>query len=236
MGYLVYNRLPPAPKKDTSLVGEYVGKTPPDRGSFPELGITYEDAVPSYSFEERTPGVFILDVESRSKRGKTACRHYRQQGLVPGILFGGGEKQQARLICAPTGKLCSLLENRGFMGFQYELNIKCEHDPDTIIETVLVEPHVCHLDPATDNPVAVTFHRVEESPPPPKRLSFNERYPSAYDALKAKYRQEAFKKVKRQPPQKHRLIFSATKKNIKRRQKYIKIDVFHSKKLKRTHQ
>ena len=56
--------------------------------------------------------IFTIPAVSRSDKGKGASRRLRRQGMVPGIVYGGGKEPQ--MIATPHNKLVQQLEHEAF--------------------------------------------------------------------------------------------------------------------------
>ncbi len=64
---------------------------------------------------------FTIDAVSRNDKGKGASRRLRREGMVPGIVYGGG--QPPRMIATPHNKLVQHLEHEAFYSSILQLQV-----------------------------------------------------------------------------------------------------------------
>ncbi len=89
---------------------------------------------------------FTIPAVSRSDKGKGASRRLRRQGLVPGIVYGGGKDPQ--MIATPHNKLVQQLENEAF--YSSILNLELDGAVQRVVLKDLqrhpAKPFILHFD------------------------------------------------------------------------------------------
>lgn len=99
--------------------------------------------------------VIALPVQKRDAAGKGAARRIRQQGLVPGVIYG--DKQAPITIAMDPRPLIAQLKRAGFYSHQYDLEL------DGVKHRVLAQDVTFHV--VTDAPIHVDFLRVNKDKP-----------------------------------------------------------------------
>ena len=79
-----------------------------------------------------------LNATARAGTGKGAARQARRDGLVPGVVYGGGEEPQA--INIPFNKLLKMLKDGGFLSTLF--NLKIEGNDDVRVVCRGIQRHV----------------------------------------------------------------------------------------------
>ena len=97
--------------------------------------------------------LFQIEAEKRTLIGKGNSRANRNQGKIPGIIYG--EKQDPILITVEQKKLKMAIENAGFFSKQCEIKI------DNNIFKVL--PKDLQLHPVKESIIHIDFLRVGEN-------------------------------------------------------------------------
>lgn len=89
---------------------------------------------------------FIIDAMSRSEEGKGASRRLRREGLVPGIIYGGGKDPE--MITTKHNELLLHLEHEAF--YSHILTVKVGDDEQKVVLKDLqrhpAKPFVLHFD------------------------------------------------------------------------------------------
>lgn len=88
-----------------------------------------------------------LEVMARTGTGKGAARTARREGLVPGVVYGGGAEPQA--ISIPFNILLKKLKDGGFMSTLFNLKIEGQEDVRCVCRGVqrdVVKDLPTHLD------------------------------------------------------------------------------------------
>ena len=89
---------------------------------------------------------YEIDAVSRDDRGKGASRRLRREGLVPGIIYGGGKDPQ--MIATKHNELFHHLENEAF--YSHILSVKVDGKAQQVVLKDLQrhpsKPFVTHLD------------------------------------------------------------------------------------------
>jgi large subunit ribosomal protein L25 len=89
---------------------------------------------------------FTIPAVSRSDKGKGASRRLRREGLVPGIVYGGGKDPQ--MIATPHNKLVQQLENEAF--YSSILNLELDGNTERVVLKDLqrhpAKPFILHFD------------------------------------------------------------------------------------------
>jgi len=88
-----------------------------------------------------------LNATARAGTGKGAARQARRDGLVPGVVYGGGEEPQA--ITIPFNKLLKKLRDGGFLSTLYNLKIEGNEDVRVVCRGVqrdVVKDLPTHID------------------------------------------------------------------------------------------
>ena len=93
-----------------------------------------------------------LELTPRAGTGKGAARQARRDGLVPGVVYGGGEEPQA--ITIPFNILFKKLKDGGFMSTLF--NLKVEGSDDVRAVCRCVQRHV-----VKDLPTHIDFLRLK---------------------------------------------------------------------------
>jgi large subunit ribosomal protein L25 len=94
----------------------------------------------------------VINVEVRDRTGTGGARQTRREGLVPGILYGGGKDPVA--IAASSKELLKAIRSGKFLAHMVDLHHSGESQP--------VIPRDVQWDPITDMPVHFDLYRVEE--------------------------------------------------------------------------
>lgn len=92
----------------------------------------------------------IFNVEVRERKGSGGARAARRDGLVPGVLYGGGEDPVA--INLKRGEVLKAIETGQFLSSTADLVHKGEKQ--------LVIPQDIQMHPVTDQPMHVDLFRV----------------------------------------------------------------------------
>jgi large subunit ribosomal protein L25 len=89
---------------------------------------------------------FEIEAVSRDVQGKGASRRLRREGLVPGIIYGGGKDPE--MIATKHNVLLQLLEHEAF--YSHILTVKVDGQPQRVVLKDLqrhpAKPFVMHLD------------------------------------------------------------------------------------------
>ncbi len=89
---------------------------------------------------------FEIEAVSRDVQGKGASRRLRREGLVPGIIYGGGKDPE--MIATPHNRLLQLLEHEAF--YSHILTVKVDGKAQRVVLKDLqrhpAKPFVLHLD------------------------------------------------------------------------------------------
>jgi large subunit ribosomal protein L25 len=89
---------------------------------------------------------FELNAVSRSEQGKGASRRLRREGMVPGIIYGGGEAPQ--MFATRHNELLQHLEHESF--YSHILTVNVDGKPQKVVLKDLqrhpAKPFVTHLD------------------------------------------------------------------------------------------
>ena len=89
---------------------------------------------------------YEIDAVSRDDQGKGASRRLRREGLVPGIIYGGGKDPQ--MIATKHNELFHHLENEAF--YSHILSVKVDGKAQQVVLKDLQrhpsKPFVTHLD------------------------------------------------------------------------------------------
>lgn len=94
----------------------------------------------------------VIHVDVRDRTGTGGARQTRRQGLVPGILYGGGKEPVA--ISTSAKDLLRLIRSGKFLAHMIDLHYGDESQP--------VIPRDVQWDPVSDLPVHFDLYRVEE--------------------------------------------------------------------------
>jgi len=95
-----------------------------------------------------------LEVETRAGTGKGAARAARRNGMVPGVVYGGGEEPQA--IQIPFNKLLTQLRAGRFMSTLQNMKIEGQEDFRVICRNV-------QRDVVKDLPTHIDFMRLRRT-------------------------------------------------------------------------
>ena len=93
-----------------------------------------------------------LELTPRAGTGKGAARQARRDGLVPGVVYGGGEEPQA--ITIPFNILFKKLKDGGFMSTLFNLKVEGSDDVRAVCRGV--QRHV-----VKDLPTHIDFLRLK---------------------------------------------------------------------------
>jgi len=93
-----------------------------------------------------------LELTPRTGTGKGAARQARRDGLVPGVVYGGGEEPQA--ISIPFNVLFKKLKDGGFMSTLFNLKVEGSDDVRAVCRGV--QRHV-----VKDLPTHIDFLRLK---------------------------------------------------------------------------
>ena len=89
---------------------------------------------------------FTIPAVSRSDKGKGASRRLRRQGMVPGIIYGGGKDPE--MIATPHNKLLQQLDNEAF--YSSVLNLELDGKIQRVVLKDLqrhpAKPFILHFD------------------------------------------------------------------------------------------
>ncbi len=89
---------------------------------------------------------FEIDAVSRADQGKGASRRLRREGLVPGIIYGGGKDPE--MFATKHNELIQHLENEAF--YSHILTVNMDGQPQKVVLKDLqrhpAKPFVTHLD------------------------------------------------------------------------------------------
>ncbi len=89
---------------------------------------------------------FEIVAEPRSEQGKGASRRLRREGLVPGIIYGGGKDPE--MVATKHNELIQHLDNEAF--YSHILNVKMDGKSQQVVLKDLQrhpsKPFVTHLD------------------------------------------------------------------------------------------
>jgi large subunit ribosomal protein L25 len=88
-----------------------------------------------------------LNATARAGTGKGAARQARRDGLVPGVVYGGGEEPQA--INIPFNKLLKMLKDGGFLSTLFNLKVEGNDDVRVVCRGVqrdVVKDLPTHID------------------------------------------------------------------------------------------
>ena len=94
---------------------------------------------------------FIVSARLRDEQGKGASRRLRREGLVPGILYGGGEAPA--MLALNRNEMDHHLANEAF--YSHILTVKVEGKDDAIAVLKDVQRH-----PAKEFPIHIDLQRV----------------------------------------------------------------------------
>ncbi|RME85949.1 MAG: 50S ribosomal protein L25/general stress protein Ctc [Zetaproteobacteria bacterium] len=97
---------------------------------------------------------YRLQCVRRQELGRNAARRLRRQGMVPGIVYGGGKDETPIAVAAPV--LEKLLREEHFHAAMIELEIEGEGKQSVVLKDT-------QYDPLTDKPIHVDFQRVRAS-------------------------------------------------------------------------
>ncbi|MDB4838899.1 50S ribosomal protein L25/general stress protein Ctc [Amylibacter sp.] len=95
-----------------------------------------------------------LELTPRAGTGKGAARQARRDGLVPGVVYGGGEEPQA--ITIPFNILFKKLKDGGFMSTLFNLKVEGSDDVRAVCRGV--QRHV-----VKDLPTHIDFLRLKRN-------------------------------------------------------------------------
>ncbi len=89
---------------------------------------------------------FTIPAVSRSDKGKGASRRLRRQGMVPGIIYGGGKDPE--MIATPHNKLVQQLDNEAFYSsiLNLELDGKIQRVVLKDLQRHPAKPFILHFD------------------------------------------------------------------------------------------
>ncbi len=90
-----------------------------------------------------------IPVKGRDRAGKGAARATRREGLVPGVIYGGG--QSPVLLAVDPRDIMSEMHKTGFWTRMFDLELGDKH-------RVMVQDVQFH--PVTDQPIHVDFLRI----------------------------------------------------------------------------
>ncbi len=96
--------------------------------------------------------VRTLRAEPRERAGKGASRAVRREGLVPGVVYGGGE--EPRMLAIDMPQLQRAFNQGKFMSSVFEISIG-----DKVKERAITKDIQFH--PVTDMPLHLDFFRVD---------------------------------------------------------------------------
>ncbi len=99
-------------------------------------------------------GVPNLSAKSRTRTGKGAAREARRQGLVPGVVYGGGEEPLA--INLAYNELLKRLKAGRFLSTLFNLKVDGQEDVRVICRSV-------QRDVVRDLPIHVDFMRLHRA-------------------------------------------------------------------------
>ncbi len=89
---------------------------------------------------------FQIDATPRSDTGKGASRRLRREGMVPGIIYGGGQDPQ--MVSAVHNKLARALDNEAF--YSHILKVEVNGQSDKVVLKDLQrhpsKPFIMHFD------------------------------------------------------------------------------------------
>ena len=89
---------------------------------------------------------FAIDAVSRDVKGKGASRRLRREGMVPGIIYGGGKDPQ--MFATNHNELIHHLDNEAF--YSHILNVKLDGKSEQVVLKDLQrhpsKPFVTHMD------------------------------------------------------------------------------------------
>lgn len=94
----------------------------------------------------------VLEAAARDRAGKGASRAVRREGLVPGVIYGGGE--DAILLKMDPRVLNAQMRNTGFFATQFQVDVAGDKHR--------VLPKDVQFHPVTDNPIHIDFLRVTD--------------------------------------------------------------------------
>lgn len=94
----------------------------------------------------------VLEAAARDRAGKGAARAIRREGLVPGVIYGGG--QDAVLLTMDPRILNARMRRTGFFATQFHVDVAGEKHR--------VLPKDVQFHPVTDDPIHVDFLRVTD--------------------------------------------------------------------------
>jgi large subunit ribosomal protein L25 len=95
----------------------------------------------------------ILNVERRERTGTGGARATRDQGLLPGVIYGG--PRGAVPIALKLAEVEKALRSGKFLSHMVEIDHKGERQP--------VIPREIQFHPVSDRPIHVDLYRVEEN-------------------------------------------------------------------------
>lgn len=94
----------------------------------------------------------VLEAAARDRAGKGASRAVRREGLVPGVIYGGGE--DTVLLKMDPRVLNAQMRKTGFFATQFQVEVAGSKHR--------VLPKDVQFHPVTDNPTHVDFLRVTD--------------------------------------------------------------------------
>ena len=89
---------------------------------------------------------FQIDAITRNDTGKSASRHLRREGMVPGIIYGGGKDPQ--MVSAPHNKLALNLEQEAFYSRILKVNVDGQSEKVVLkdLQRHPSKPFITHFD------------------------------------------------------------------------------------------
>jgi len=89
---------------------------------------------------------FQIDATPRSDTGKGASRRLRREGLVPGIIYGGGQDPQ--MVSAVHNKLALALDNEAFYSHILKVDVNGQSDKVVLkdLQRHPSKPFIMHFD------------------------------------------------------------------------------------------
>ena len=94
----------------------------------------------------------VLEAAARDRAGKGAARAIRREGLVPGVIYGGG--QDAVMLTMDPRILHARMRKTGFFATQFHVEVAGKKHR--------VLPKEVQFHPVTDHPIHVDFLRVTD--------------------------------------------------------------------------
>ena len=94
----------------------------------------------------------VLEAAARDRAGKGAARQTRRDGLVPGVIYGGG--QDVVLLKMDPRILNAQMRKSGFFATQFQLEVEGSRHR--------VLPKDVQFHPVTDDPLHIDFLRVTD--------------------------------------------------------------------------